>query len=106
MKSNKQSSTSSQVSSRGEENVRRAEKSLRTIALAYREIQENSIEDPRDLVNYAKNLSEEVLEQNMTLIAIVGIQDPIRPDVISSVQQCRRSGITVRMVTGDNLLTA
>ena len=38
------------------------EKSLRTIALAYREISENSIEDPRDLVNYAKNMSEEVLE--------------------------------------------
>jgi P-type E1-E2 ATPase len=51
-------------------------------------------------------MSEEALEQNLTLIAIVGIQDPIRPDVISAVNQCRRSGITVRMVTGDNLLTA
>jgi hypothetical protein len=46
---------------------------LRTIALAYKEIQENSIEDPRDLVNFAKNMSEEALEQNLTLIAIVGI---------------------------------
>ena len=41
-----------------------------------------------------------------TLIAIAGIKDVIRPEVPSAVATCQRAGITVRMVTGDNLLTA
>ena len=42
----------------------------------------------------------------MTLVAIVGIQDPLREGVKDSVARCQAAGITVRMVTGDNLLTA
>lgn len=40
------------------------------------------------------------------LIAIIGIKDVIRPEVPDAVATCQRAGITVRMVTGDNLITA
>lgn len=45
-------------------------------------------------------------EQNLVLIGIVGIRDPIRPEVPDAVRSCQRMGITVRMITGDNLITA
>ncbi|RMC22749.1 hypothetical protein DUI87_00249 [Hirundo rustica rustica] len=42
----------------------------------------------------------------LTCIAIVGIEDPVRPEVPEAIRKCQRAGITVRMVTGDNLDTA
>ena len=42
----------------------------------------------------------------MTCICVVGIQDPVRPEVPDAIKQCQRAGITVRMVTGDNINTA
>lgn len=49
---------------------------------------------------------EEDIRQGMTLIAVVGIQDPVRPEVPDAIAKCQRAGITVRMVTGDNINTA
>lgn len=40
------------------------------------------------------------VERDLTLIALIGIQDPLRPQVPASIQQCQRAGITVRMLTG------
>ncbi len=34
------------------------------------------------------------------------MQDPVRPEVPEAVATCKRAGITVRMVTGDNIYTA
>ena len=42
----------------------------------------------------------ERVEKDLTLIALVGIQDPLRPQVPASIKQCHRAGITVRMLTG------
>ncbi|QPG74189.1 hypothetical protein FOA43_001513 [Brettanomyces nanus] len=42
----------------------------------------------------------------LTLDSIVGIQDPLRPGVRHAIEQCKHAGVTVRMVTGDNILTA
>nr|KJB63940.1 hypothetical protein B456_010G025500 [Gossypium raimondii] len=44
--------------------------------------------------------------QGYTCIGIVGIKDPVRPGVKESVAICKSAGITVRMVTGDNINTA
>ena len=38
--------------------------------------------------------------------AMLGIEDPLRPDVVESVKTCQNAGIRVRMVTGDNRSTA
>lgn len=71
-----------------------ANEALRTICLAYMEIpSEFSAESPLPIKGY-------------TCIGIVGIKDPVRPGVKESVAICRSAGITVRMVTGDNINTA
>jgi P-type E1-E2 ATPase len=42
----------------------------------------------------------------MTFLAIVGIMDTLREGVFEAVSRCRKAGITVKMVTGDNKETA
>jgi len=49
---------------------------------------------------------KEAPEERLTLLAILAIEDPIRPEVPDAVARCKRAGITVRMVTGDNKATA
>eukprot|EP00051_Salpingoeca_urceolata_P005163 m.70822 g.70822 ORF g.70822 m.70822 type:complete len:1076 (-) comp14099_c1_seq1:169-3396(-) len=43
---------------------------------------------------------------NLVLVAIVGIMDPVRPEVPDAVACCKDAGVIVRMVTGDNATTA
>ena len=49
---------------------------------------------------------EEKIVDNMTCVCVVGIEDPVRPEVPDAIRKCQRAGITVRMVTGDNINTA
>lgn len=77
--------------------VQFASQGLRTICMAYRDFDEDGGEEWD---------SGDPPEKQMTVIGIVGIKDPLRPEVRDAVAQCKRSGIFVRMVTGDNLLTA
>ena len=56
--------------------------------------------------NFEKEEDRTVLEKNLTIIGIYGLQDPLRPEIKDSVQKCYKAGITIRMVTGDNLDTA
>ncbi|XP_072955886.1 calcium-transporting ATPase 10, plasma membrane-type-like [Typha angustifolia] len=71
-----------------------ASEALRTLCLAYKDIgNEFSVEQKMPVEGY-------------TCIGIVGIKDPVRPGVNESVAICRSAGITVRMVTGDNINTA
>ncbi|VDM92814.1 unnamed protein product [Litomosoides sigmodontis] len=50
--------------------------------------------------------NENLVVNDLTAIAIVGIQDPVRPEVPEAIAKCQRAGITIRMVTGDNINTA
>ncbi|CAM8985721.1 unnamed protein product [Rhodiola kirilowii] len=70
-----------------------ANEALRTLCLAYMELDKFSPE-------------EAIPSSGFTCIGIVGIKDPVRPGVKESVAICRSAGITVRMVTGDNINTA
>ncbi|KIK38615.1 hypothetical protein CY34DRAFT_809171 [Suillus luteus UH-Slu-Lm8-n1] len=59
--------------------------------------------------NLSPNEMEELMYSeicNLTLVGLVGIRDPPRPDVPSSVVVIRRAGVRVFMVTGDFKLTA
>uniref|UniRef100_A0A7S2R848 P-type Ca(2+) transporter n=1 Tax=Mucochytrium quahogii TaxID=96639 RepID=A0A7S2R848_9STRA len=46
------------------------------------------------------------LEKDLTLIALFGIEDPLRASVPGAIETCRKAGIDVRMCTGDALVTA
>uniref|UniRef100_A0A2I3HWK5 Calcium-transporting ATPase n=1 Tax=Nomascus leucogenys TaxID=61853 RepID=A0A2I3HWK5_NOMLE len=70
---------------------------LRTICIAYRDFsagQEPDWDNENEVVG------------DLTCIAVVGIEDPVRPEVPEAIRKCQRAGITVRMVTGDNINTA
>ncbi|ODV62004.1 calcium-transporting ATPase PMC1 [Ascoidea rubescens DSM 1968] len=45
-------------------------------------------------------------QESLTLDSLVGIQDPLREGVADAVKLCENAGVTVRMVTGDNIITA
>ena len=45
-------------------------------------------------------MSAEEVESDLTLIAILALQDPLREEVPDAIAQCQRAGITVRMLTG------
>ncbi|KAH7132844.1 hypothetical protein EDB81DRAFT_806577 [Dactylonectria macrodidyma] len=82
-----------------------ASQTLRTIGSSYRDFESwppagaVSEEDPKQ-ADFNK------VHQDMTLIGIYGIKDPLRPSVIDALKDCRRAGVVVRMVTGDNIQTA
>uniref|UniRef100_A0A8V5HAF5 Calcium-transporting ATPase n=1 Tax=Melopsittacus undulatus TaxID=13146 RepID=A0A8V5HAF5_MELUD len=70
---------------------------LRTICLAFRDFPADAEPDWD---------SENEILSDLTCIAVVGIEDPVRPEVPDAILKCQRAGITVRMVTGDNINTA
>src|SRR3989339_406445 len=73
-----------------------AEKALRVLAIAYK-----IIENPNDL----KKLSFDDLEQDLTLLGLVGMMDPARPEVKDSIALCDQAGIITVMITGDHIHT-
>ncbi|QBZ59190.1 hypothetical protein PoMZ_04151 [Pyricularia oryzae] len=81
-----------------------AGQTLRTISSSYRDFdswppsEATSKEDPRS-ADFNK------VHSDMTLVSIFGIKDPLRPGVIDAIKDCKRAGVVVRMVTGDNILT-
>ncbi|TYI80958.1 hypothetical protein E1A91_D05G122000v1 [Gossypium mustelinum] len=75
--------------------------SLRCVALAYRLCEKEKV--PTD----GEGFNGWILpEENLVLLAIVGIKDPCRPGVKDAVKICMDAGVKVRMVTGDNIQTA
>ncbi|KAF2129269.1 calcium-translocating P-type ATPase [Dothidotthia symphoricarpi CBS 119687] len=82
-----------------------ASRSLRTIGLIYRDFESWPPAAARNEEDPSQAIFERVFA-NMTFLAIVGIQDPLRPSVREAVKDCQGAGVYVRMVTGDNVLTA
>ncbi|XP_075997568.1 plasma membrane calcium-transporting ATPase 2 isoform X6 [Genypterus blacodes] len=70
---------------------------LRTICVAYRDFSGDPEPNWEDEGNILTDL---------VAICVVGIEDPVRPEVPDAILKCQRAGITVRMVTGDNINTA
>ena len=83
-----------------------ASRSLRTIGMLYKDFEQwppkgaPTQPDDRKLAVFDK------IFKDMVFLGIVGIQDPLRSGVAKAVQDCKDAGVFVRMVTGDNILTA
>uniref|UniRef100_W5NHX1 Calcium-transporting ATPase n=1 Tax=Lepisosteus oculatus TaxID=7918 RepID=W5NHX1_LEPOC len=75
-----------------------ASEGLRTICVAYRDFPAGEPEPDWD--------NENDILTSLTCICVVGIEDPVRPEVPDAIKRCQQAGITVRMVTGDNINTA
>ncbi|MDO5662414.1 MAG: HAD-IC family P-type ATPase [Brachybacterium sp.] len=73
-----------------------SDRGLRVLAAATRE----ATDTDRD------SLTIDSLGEDLTLLGIVGIVDPPRPEAIEAVRVCREAGITVTMITGDHAGTA
>ncbi|XP_057517569.1 calcium-transporting ATPase 12, plasma membrane-type [Amaranthus tricolor] len=77
-----------------------AASSLRCIAFAHREVSH------KDLVYEDENNKPKLTEDDLTLLGIVGLKDPCRPEVRKAVDVCKRAGVKIKMITGDNIFTA
>lgn len=75
-----------------------AKRGLRCICLTYTDYDASK---PLDFFD-----NPEQCDQDLVVQCIVGIKDPVRLEVPDAVATCQRAGITVRMVTGDNIHTA
>jgi Ca2+-transporting ATPase len=78
-----------------------ARQAMRTLSFGYARL-------PADTPGHADHLHarRESLEQGLVYAGFVAIRDPLREDVKDAVAQCRRAGIEVKMITGDNEHTA
>lgn len=80
-----------------EENEALANKALRVLALASREIPAAKFDPSGDLLPWVNDL---------TMHALVGIIDPPRPEAREAISICNAAGIQVKMITGDHRVTA
>ncbi|MED6149994.1 Calcium-transporting ATPase 8, plasma membrane-type, partial [Stylosanthes scabra] len=78
-----------------------AAESLRCVAIAYRTFEKENVP-----ANEEQRAHWSLPEDNLVLLAIVGLKDPCRPGVKDSVELCQKAGVKVKMVTGDNVKTA
>lgn len=76
-------------------NKEMADQALRVLCAAERKYDEKPIEE-----------SPKSLERDLTYIGLVGMIDPIRPEVKAAIVECREAGITPIMITGDHKDTA
>ncbi len=80
------------------ENQRLGERGLRVMATAQRDF------DPVTFDPKAADLLP--LIEDLTLLALVGIVDPARPEARDAITRAKAAGIQVRMITGDHAVTA
>jgi len=69
-------------------------KACRIIAFAHR------------LFDKCPDFNEEIVEKNMVFDGFVAISDPLRLDVYEAVKNCRIAGVDLKILTGDNIVTA
>jgi Ca2+-transporting ATPase len=78
-----------------------AGRAMRTLAFAHRDLPPDT---PRDEETLHDRRAE--LESGLVFAGFVAIRDPLRPDVSVALAECRRAGIEVKLITGDNIETA
>jgi Ca2+ transporting ATPase len=80
---------------------------LRTFAYAYKDMNSDHWESLQsDYNNFVNEHDREIVEEDLIFVAGFGIEDTLREKVGVSVLSLKQAGVTVRMISGDNLLTA
>ena len=74
-----------------------AAKGLRSMAMAYRII---------DQTTDVNKLTIETAENHLVFVGLTTMSDPPRPEIYNAVKRCHEAGIKIIMVTGDSKLTA
>jgi len=82
-----------------------AKGALRTIAFAYKDLNEGDGGPTHEDKEEGSKIFK-IEEGGLCLICIAGIKDIIREEVPNAVATCNVAGVRVRMVTGDNKITA
>jgi len=77
-----------------------AKTGLRCIGLAFQDFSSLKYDEKNEVIDPPEGF------EAFTLMAILGIKDPLRPAVPAAMLACKNAGIVVRMVTGDHLDTA
>ena len=72
-----------------------ADRALRVLACAERVWDEKPV-----------NFEPETLEQELCFMGLCGMIDPVRPEVVDAIAECREAGIRPIMITGDHIDTA
>jgi P-type Ca2+ transporter type 2C len=80
-----------------EENSKLAARGLRVMSVARRDFDPATFDASGDML---------ALMQELTLLAMVGIVDPPRPEAKIAIAKAREAGIQIRMITGDHAVTA
>jgi magnesium-transporting ATPase (P-type) len=84
-----------------------AKKAYRSLLVSYCDYDEREWERLKGQANDFQSLADkEIVESGLTLIGIFALVDPLRDGIARSVDRCHKSGINVRMVTGDHIDTA
>jgi Ca2+-transporting ATPase len=81
-----------------------AHKSLRTIGMVYKDFASWPPREAKHSEDSSANFED--FFHSMTWVGVVGIQDPLRPEVPLAIRKCHSAGVQVKMVTGDNVATA
>jgi Ca2+-transporting ATPase len=76
-----------------------ASRAMRTLGFAYAAI-------PPNLTGDELTAQRDQLDANLVFVGYVAIRDPIRDEVPEAMAQCRQAGISVKLITGDNVETA
>ncbi len=82
-----------------------AKQALRTIVFAYKDLKPTDGGRNHDEIDAGSKIYK-IEEGDFVLICIAGIKDIIREEVPEAVRKCYKAGVRVRMVTGDNKVTA
>lgn len=77
------------------QNKAMADKALRVLAAAYREYSSKP-----------DSFAPEELENDLIFVGLTGMIDPVRPEVVDSIKECKEAGIRPIMITGDHKDTA
>lgn len=73
-------------------------KAMRIIAFAHKELPA--------MQDYEKEAEHREMESGMVFDGFVAISDPLRADVSAAVKSCRSAGVALKILTGDNIITA